>query len=118
MSLALKTALIIIIFIYWFFIIKSVKNKNMKIGYLIFWLFFGVGMIVALIIPNFVEKLSRFAGFELPINMMFSGAILVIMYLVYDLSKQITKEQNNNTMLIQEISIMKKRIDEIEKRDK
>ena len=118
MSASLKIALIIIILIYWFFIIKSVRNKSMKIGYLIFWLVLGVGMIVALVIPNFVERLSRFVGFELPINMIFSGAILVIMYLVYDLSRQITKEQNKNTMLIQEISIMKKRIDEIEKREK
>lgn len=118
MSASLKIALIIIIFVYWFFIIKSVKNKSMRINYLIFWLILGILMIIALAIPNFVEKISNFIGFELPINMIFSSAILVIMYLVYDISKQISKEQCNNTTLIQEISILKKRIDELEKKEK
>ena len=50
--------------------------------------------------------------------MIFSFAILVIMYIVYDITKQLTKEQNKNTTLTQELSIMKKRIDELEKKGK
>ncbi len=118
MSISLKIVLIIILFIYWFFIIKSVKNKSMRINYLILWLFIGICMIIALIIPHFVEDFSHLIGFELPINMIFSFAILVIMYIVYDITKQLTKEQNKNTTLTQELSIMKKRIDELEKKGK
>ncbi|MBR2289479.1 MAG: DUF2304 domain-containing protein [Clostridia bacterium] len=118
MSISLKIVLVVILLIYWFFIIKSVRNKSMRIGYLIFWLIIGIAMIIALIIPNCVETISRLIGFELPINMIFSFAILVILYLLYDITKQLTKEQNKNTMLIQEISIMKKRIEELEKKEK
>ena len=118
MTLSLKIALIIVLLIYWLLIVKSVRNKSMRIGYLIFWLVLGIAMIIALAIPNFVEKISNWVGFELPINMIFSGAILVILYLLYDVTKQLTKEQNKNTMLIQEMSIMKKRIEELEKKEK
>ena len=118
MSVSLKISLIAILLIYWFFIIKSVRNKSMRIDYLIFWLILGVGMIIAIAIPNFVENLSNLIGFELPINMIFSISILVIMYLLYDVTKQLTKEQNKNTMLIQEISILKNRIEKLEKKEK
>lgn len=114
MQTTLKIALIVILLIYLFCISKSVKRKNMRINYLIFWAITGLILIVAVLTPNLVENISIFSGFELPINMIFSVAIFVILYLIFDLTKQITKEQNRNVMLIQEISILKKRIDELE----
>lgn len=116
MQTTLKIALIIILLIYLFCISKSVKHKNMKINYLIFWSITGLILIIALLTPNFVENVSWKLGFELPINMIFSGAIFVILYLVFDLTKQITKEQNKNVMLIQEVSILKKKIEKLEKK--
>ena len=37
MQTPLKIALIAIVLLYIFFILKAVKRKNMRIGYLIFW---------------------------------------------------------------------------------
>lgn len=112
---ALKIALIVILLIYLFFICKSVKRKNMRIGYLIFWSFTGIILIIALLIPNLVEQVSEYLGFEMPINMIFSIAIFIILYLIYDLTIIVSKEQNKNVMLIQEISILKKRVEDLEK---
>ena len=112
----LKIALIIILLIYLFVISKSVKRKNMRINYLIFWSITGIFLIIALLAPNFVETISNFLGFELPINMIFSCAIFVV-YLIFDLTRLITKEQNQNTMLIQEISILEKKVEELENKN-
>ena len=38
----------------------------------------------------------------------------IILYLIFDLTKQISKEQNKNTNLTQEISILKQRIEKLE----
>ena len=111
----LKIALIIILLIYLFVISKSVKRKNLRINYLIFWSITGIILIVALLAPNFVENISRTLGFGLPINMIFSIAIFIILYLIFDFTRLITKEQNKNTMLIQEISILKSKVEELEK---
>lgn len=118
MPLALKIALIVILLIYLFVILKAVKRKNMRINYLIFWSITGIILIIALLAPNFVETVSIFLGFELPINMIFSCAIFIILYLIFDLTKLITKEQNQNIMLIQEISMLKKKVEELEKKNK
>lgn len=114
MSLTLRIAFIVILLIYLFCILKSVKRKNMRINYLIFWSITGILLVIALIAPNFVENVSNFLGFGLPINMIFSIAIFIILYLIFDLTKQISKEENKNIMLIQEISILKKKVEELE----
>lgn len=115
MPLTLKIALIAILLVYLFVILKSVKRKNMRINYLIFWSITGIILIVALLAPNFVETISNILGFELPINMIFSCGIFVVLYLIFDLTKLITKEQNKNIMLVQEISILNKKIEDLEK---
>ncbi len=115
MQISLKIALIVILLIYLFCIAKSVKRKSMRIGYLIFWIIIGIVLIIALLIPNLVETCSSFLGFEMPINMIFSIAIFIILYLIYNLTILISKEENKNTLLIQEISILKKRVEELEK---
>lgn len=116
MQTSLKIALIIIVLIYIFFILKAVKRKNMRIGYLIFWSITGIILIISLLIPNLVENISSFLGFEMPINMIFSVAIFILLYLIYDLTTLISKEQNKNVMLIQELSMLKKRVEELEKK--
>lgn len=118
MQNSLKIALVVILLIYLFIILKSVKKKNMRINYLIFWSITGILLIIALLVPNFVDNVSKFLGFELPINMIFSFAIFIVLYLIFDLTKLITKEQNKNITLIQEISMLKKRVEELEKNNK
>lgn len=113
----LKIVLIIIVIMYIFFILKAVKRKNMRINYLIFWSITGIALIISLLAPHFVENIASVLGFGLPINMIFSVAIFIILYLIFDLTKQISKEQNKNTNLTQEISILKKRVKELEEKN-
>lgn len=117
MQETLKIALIIIVLIYIFFILKAVKRKNMRINYLIFWSITGIVLIFSLLAPHFVENISSILGFGLPINMIFSIAIFIILYLIFDLTKQISREQNRNTNLTQEISLIKKRVEELENKN-
>lgn len=117
MQANLKIVLVIVVLIYIFCILKAVKRKNMRIGYLAFWSITGGILIIALLIPNLVENISSILGFGIPINMIFSIAIFIILYLIFNLTILISKEQNRNTLLIQEISILKKRINELEKKE-
>ena len=115
MQVSLKITLIIILLIYLFCILNAVKRKNMRISYLIFWSITGVILIFALLIPNLVENASKLLGFEMPINMIFSIAIFIILYLIFNLTILISKEKNKNVLLVQEISILKKRVEDLEK---
>ena len=114
----LKIALIIVLLVYIFIILKSVKRKNMRIGYLVFWSITAVVLIIALLIPNLVESISNFLGFGVPVNMIFSAAIFIILYLIFHLTVLISKEQKRNVQLIQEVSMLKKRVQELEEKGK
>lgn len=114
MQIQLKFALICVVILYILVILKAVKNKNMRIGYLVFWLVTGIILIIALLIPDLIENISNHLGFEMPINMIFSAAIFVILALIFNLTELISKLENKNTMLIQEISILKKKIQDLE----
>ena len=114
MHISLRIALIIIMIIYVFFIAKAVKRKNMRISYLIFWMIIGFFLIGALIFPKLVDNISDFIGFEVPINMIFTLAIFIVLYFIHELMKLVSEEEKKNTILIQEISILKKKVEELE----
>lgn len=118
MQLTLRIALIIITFIYLFVIIKAIKNKKMQISFSAIWIITGLVLIIAIAIPNMIEIISKLLGFELSVNMIFCAAIFLLFYLVFNLNVLLAKENKNNTLLIQEISILNKRVEELEKNQK
>ena len=118
MQLSLNILLIIIILIYLFLVIKAIRKKKLQMSFSIFWLITGVMLIVALLIPNLVENISKALGFEVPANMVFCLTIFVAFYLIFNLTISISKENRKNTILIQEISMLKKRVEDLETKEK
>ena len=116
MQAILKYVLAEIMLLYIFFIFKAVKRRNMKMSYLVFWSITGIGLLCALFIPDLVESVSNFIGIQTPVNMLFMFAIFVILYIIYNFMILISKLEKRNTLLIQEISLLKKRVEDIEKK--
>lgn len=116
MQLTLRIALIIITIIYILVIIKAIKNKKMQISFSTLWIVIGLVLIIAIAIPNMIESISKLLGFELSVNMIFCAAIFLLFYISFNLNILISKESKKNTLLIQEISLLKKRIGELEKK--
>lgn len=115
MNIILRVALIIIMIIYLAIIVKAVKKKNMRINYLIFWIIIGIFLFVALLFPDLITIISNAVGFEVPLNMIFSVAIFIVLYLIHELMTLVSKEEKKNTLLIQEVSLLKKRVEKLEK---
>ena len=118
MQISLKLVLIVITLIYILLILKSIKKKKLQMSFSLFWLITGILLIIALVIPNLVENISKTLGFEIPANMLFCLTIFVSFYLIFNLTGALSKENKKNTLLIQEVSLLKKRVDELEKSKK
>lgn len=118
MAASLKVFLILITVIYLFLIIKLIKKRELNINFSIFWIGAGVALITALIImlivPGVMGKISRMLGFKVPANMVFCVSIFILFYIGLDLTWKISKENKRNIKLIQEISLLKERINQIE----
>lgn len=116
MSITLKIALIIITMIYLYLIISSVNKRKMQSSMSIFWIITGFLLIIAIAIPNLIENISSLLGFEKASNMIFCLTIFIAFYLIFNLTMLLAKQTNRNTSLIQEVSILKRKIAKMEEK--
>ena len=89
-------------------------KELMQIAFSLFWLISGMTLIIALLIPNFIEKISNSLGFEAPSNMIFCVTIFIAFWLILNLMIELSKQYRRNVNLVQDVSILKRRIEKIE----
>ena len=65
-----------------------------------------------------VENLTKLLGFEVQSNMLFCITIFVAFYLIFELTIRVSKVYTNNISLVQEISLLKNRVEQLEKEKK
>lgn len=116
MPLTLRLALIAITLIYILLILRSIRRKKMNVSFSIFWIIAGIILIIFAIVPNMVEAISKMIGFEAPSNMLFVLTIFIAFYLIFNLTTIISQENKKNILLIQEVSLLKKKVEELEKK--
>ena len=116
MTSTLLIALIGITIIYLFLIVTAVRNRKMQNSIAVFWILTVFLLIVAIAIPNLIESISNFLGFEQTSNMIFCLTIFIAFCILLYLTMLISKQDKKCTVLIQEISIMKKKMNELEEK--
>lgn len=116
MSINLKIGLAIVIVIAMIIMIKYIKDKKLKLSFSIFSIVIGILLIIALAIPSLIENLSNVLGFEVASNMLFLIAIFTIFYLIFNLMIIASAEDSKNVKLVQEVSLLKAKVEELEKK--
>ena len=114
MSLTLRIALIIVTLIFILLIFKAIRKKEMNITYSLFWIAISILLIVAVCVPNLIETIAKQLGFEMPANMLFCLTIFIAFYLIFNLMVIASKEHRKNIALVQEVSLLKKRVAKLE----
>lgn len=118
MSIILRIVFIILILMYMIFLIKSIKKKKMQISFSVFWILSPIVLIIAIAFPNLVFYISKSMGFETTANMIFVVTIFILYCLVFDLTLKLSQEHKKNVAIVQELSILKAKIDKFEKERK
>ena len=111
MSIVLKTFLLLILLLQIIMILHTVKKKKFSIKYACFWISMIFILVLIVIFPNFVFKLSNIAGFEEPSNMVFLLGFFFLFYIIFILTSSISIQNEKIKVLIQEVSLLKERID-------
>ena len=110
MATNLRVFLIISLFLCIYLIFRTIKKKKLSMKFGRYWtLIFGV-MLVLIIFPNIIENFAEFCGFKQAPNMLFLIAILILFYIVFAIYTTISKINEINKTLVQEISLLKKEI--------
>lgn len=118
MEMRVRFILAIVIFLFILIIINFIKKDNISLKYSLIWLISGFVMFIATMIPNFLECLSQFLGFELVSNMVFVFAIIILLLLNFSFTIIVSRQTQKIRLLIQELSLLKSGIEEVERKEK
>lgn len=112
MTINLKLVASIFIFIVIFLIFHYIRKKKINIKYSVVWIvLFGL-LFIFLIIPGFLESMTKMLGFSISSNMIFSLLIGVLVIINITFTAILSSQDKKIRNLIQEISILKRKNDE------
>ena len=96
--------------------IELIRKNRVSLKYALLWLFSGAVMLLLAVFPKLLDMLSRLIGVYSPVNALF--AILLCCGLVLMISFSVIMSGNKKAIvrLTQEISLLEKRIRELEKK--
>lgn len=116
MNLTLKIFLIAFLLIITVILINTLKRKNMSMRYVTVWIFILILLFLFALFPNILIVISNFFGFEAASNMIFLIGYFLLFYLSFTQSIEISKQKKEIVKLVQEISILKKDVNDGKKR--
>lgn len=93
-------------------ILYIVKKDRISVKYSLVWIITGIIMLIFALIPNFIENVAKLLGFELASNMIFVLMIGLLMLVSVSLTAIVSKQKKMITSLIQEVSLLKSKIEE------
>ena len=109
----IRYSLIIILVILLLAILNMIRNGKMSMRYAFLWIMLTLILLIAAIAPGFLDTLSGWLGFEVTSNMIFVVAIFVLLIIEIYLTRIVSEQSLSITLLIQEISLLKKEIREL-----
>ena len=107
----LKIFLLILVVIQLILIVRTIKLRKLSIRYGSFWIFLLLLMIIPVVYPNIFVIISKFFKFEATSNMVFIIGFFFLFYINFILVTNISAQNDKIKQLIQEVSILKERID-------
>lgn len=99
-------------------IMSIVKRGRITIKYSLVWFFAIFIILLAALIPNFMSAISKILGFQTMSNMLICVLIAILIFICISLTIIVSSQRKKITLLIQEFSILKSRVDEYEKQNK
>ncbi|HET6993017.1 MAG TPA: DUF2304 domain-containing protein [Bacteroidia bacterium] len=91
------------------FIARLIMRGKLREEYAIIWIVSSVFLIVFAAWRDGLNKVSKLLGFALPSNLIFTGAIFAVLIYLLHLSVVVSKLQEQNKTLAQDIALLKEK---------
>lgn len=113
----LQITLSIAVICYFIIILYYLKRKMLELKYTLIWLVAGVIMGIMIYFPELLVWFVRLLGIESNMNGLYILCIAFILMILMTLTSIASRQQLKIRILIQEISMMEKRIRELESKN-
>ncbi len=114
MSYSLVLLMSIFTFILFMTVIYLLRKRKIPVKYALIWIFSIIFILLLLLVPNLMENIADLLGFELLSNMVLCLFLGLLMFISIALTVMIASQKKKTTILIQEISILKQIINDID----
>jgi len=111
MSINLKLSVLFFVLVLLLTVIILLRKGKFSTKYAILWMFACFVLILLIIFPQILSFLAGILGFELHSNMIFSIFIGILLFLTLSLTIIVSNQKEKINMLIQEVSLLKEKID-------
>ena len=109
MSLELRiTAIVFLLFIVCV-VIHLVKNEKVSVKYSLVWLLPCLLLLIFILVPVFLDYVTKVLGFQTASNMIFALLIGFLMIVTIALTVIVSKQNEKIRLLIQEVSLLKEK---------
>lgn len=110
----LQITLSIAVVCYFIIILYYLKKRMLELKYTLLWLIAGVVMGIMIFFPQILVWFVRHLGIESNMNGLFVLCFMFIIAILMAVTSIVSRQQMKIRILIQEISMMEKRIRELE----
>ena len=110
MSKSLILTVLLFAFILLFSVIHLLRKGRIPVKYALVWILSSIVVVIISCIPNLMVSLAKFLGFELLSNMVLCIFIGLLLFLI--LTVMMAGQKKKTTLLIQELSLLKKEVED------
>lgn len=105
MSWKVRIAIIVVLFIGLIAIVNLIRKRNLELKYALTWLLLGVGLLIVVIVPGFVDTISDLMGIYNPMNMVFFIGFLFSIVVMFVLTMSASRNSNKVRKMAQKIAL-------------
>lgn len=110
MSVKLRVLIIACMILSIFYIVRNVQKKIVSFKYGLGWILISVVIMIFAISPAVLTGISHFFGVADPVNMLFFMGMILLILIIFSLSKSVSDLSDKVKQLAQELAIAKKDI--------
>lgn len=97
-------------------IVELIRRKNLKERYSLLWLITGGIFLILSLALDYLDPVAQFFGFLIASNALFLAAFLFLVVIALGMTIAVSNLSEKNKRLTQELSLLKKRVEDIEKK--
>lgn len=118
MTLKIQIIISILVLIGLIYMVGLIRKNRLELKYSLPWLGAAILVLVMVLAPNLMTKLSDVIGIASPVNMIFFLGFLFSLVIILSLTVAISSAANGVKRLVQKLALLEKRNRELEERIK
>ena len=113
MPVVLRIVLIVSSILMLIYMLKKVKKSKVQIEHTIFWIIFGVFLILISLIPQIVYLFSHLLGIQSPANLVLVFIIFILLIKQFLMTIEMSQLEIKIRELVEEIALKEKKDEEL-----